>query len=256
MSTRTPLGIAARTPFSKSVMPSRFPGPLRVALTWLAAASSTVSPRRSSRTAVSRSVNRMCRKRSPAHRVAKPRRLPSPRRALSASELDQINTVARTTGTDVILDALLLRLHTESACRRGGALVLRLADLDTEHCLIRLEEKGGTVRWQPISPPLAARLAEHAACRGATTPAMCCCATATGTRSPAAAMTNFGAAWATTCRGGGTGHHHPLAAPHHPDLCGTPLRLRHRPRLRRPHRQLRPRHHHLYRSRLEAGCST
>lgn len=30
--------------------------------------------------------------------------------------------------------------------------------------------------------------------------------------------------------------HHPLAAPHHPHLARTTLRLRHRPRLRRPHR--------------------
>jgi integrase len=108
---------------------------------------------------------------SPAHRVAKPRRLPSTRRALTAHELDQINTAARTSGNDVILDALLLRLHTETACRRGGALALRLCDLDTEHCLVQLREKGSTVRWQPISPALATSLAHHAASRGALLPA-------------------------------------------------------------------------------------
>ncbi|RJQ84684.1 tyrosine-type recombinase/integrase [Amycolatopsis panacis] len=105
---------------------------------------------------------------SPAHRVAKPRRLPSTRRALTTQELDQINTAARTSGNDVVLDALLLRLHTETACRRGGALGLRLTDLDTHHCLVRLEEKGGTVRWQPVSPALALSLADHAAARGTT----------------------------------------------------------------------------------------
>ncbi len=36
---------------------------------------------------------------SPAHRVSKPRRLPSTRRALTATELEQINTVARSSGT-------------------------------------------------------------------------------------------------------------------------------------------------------------
>src|SRR2546429_4852996 len=61
---------------------------------------------------------------SPAHRVVKPRRLPSTRRALTPDELEQINLAARTSGNDVILDALLLRLHTETACRRGGALGL------------------------------------------------------------------------------------------------------------------------------------
>jgi integrase len=90
--------------------------------------------------------------------------------AATAHELDQINTAARTSGNDAILDALLLRLHTETACRRGGALAMRLADLDTEHCLIQLREKGSTVRCQPVSPALAASLAEHAASRGAALP--------------------------------------------------------------------------------------
>jgi integrase len=108
---------------------------------------------------------------SPAHRVAKPRRLPSVRRALTADELERINLVARTTGNDVILDALLLRLHTETACRRGGALSLRIMDLDTERGLVRLTEKGGTLRWQPITLDLAARLAAHAEARGAHLPA-------------------------------------------------------------------------------------
>ncbi|MFG1928740.1 tyrosine-type recombinase/integrase [Cryptosporangium sp. NPDC048952] len=108
---------------------------------------------------------------SPAHQVVKPRRLPSCRRALTAEELEQINLAARTCGNDVILDALLLRLHTETACRRGGALGLRLMDLDVERGLVRLREKGDTLRWQPITLDLAARLAEHAHCRSAVAPA-------------------------------------------------------------------------------------
>ncbi|MGY6653623.1 tyrosine-type recombinase/integrase [Amycolatopsis sp. TRM77291] len=103
-------------------------------------------------------------------RRPKPRRLPSPRRALTATELDHINTAARCSGNDPVLDALLLRLHTETACRRGGALALRLTDLDTTQCLVRLAEKGGTLRWQPISPLLASRLADHATARGAHEP--------------------------------------------------------------------------------------
>jgi integrase len=101
--------------------------------------------------------------------VAKPRRLPSTRRALTAHELDQINA-APTSGNNVVLDALLLRLHTETACRRGGALALRLADLDIDSCLVQLREKGSTVRWQPVSAALAAALADHAGCRGAVLP--------------------------------------------------------------------------------------
>jgi integrase len=83
---------------------------------------------------------------SPAHQVAKPRRLPSTRRALLSWEMQAITEVARTTGNDVVLDSLLLRLHTETACRRGGALGLRLMDLDTDNGLVRLREKGETVR--------------------------------------------------------------------------------------------------------------
>jgi integrase len=65
---------------------------------------------------------------------------------------------------------LLLRLHTETACRRGGALSLRLSDLDSERGLIRLTEKGGTLRWQPVTVHLATALADHAHCRGAALP--------------------------------------------------------------------------------------
>jgi integrase len=108
---------------------------------------------------------------SPAHRVAKPRRLPSTRRALTPEELTEINLAARASGNDVILDALLLRLHTETACRRGGALGLMLADLDADRCLVRLREKGSTLRWQPVTPELATALADHAHCRGAVLPA-------------------------------------------------------------------------------------
>jgi integrase len=109
-------------------------------------------------------------KASPAHRVAKPRRLPNTRRALTAWELEQINTTARTSGNDTILDALLLRLHTETGCRRGGALAIHLADLDADRCLVRLREKGSTVRWQPITPALTNCLTDHAAARGAVLP--------------------------------------------------------------------------------------
>lgn len=108
---------------------------------------------------------------SPAHKVAKPRRLPNTRRALTTGELEDINLAARSSGNDVILDALLLRLHTETACRRGGALGLRVIDLDAKRGLIRLHEKGGTVRWQPISLALASALSDHARARGAVLPA-------------------------------------------------------------------------------------
>jgi len=99
---------------------------------------------------------------NPARKVAKPRRLPSTRRAVADTRLAEINQVAATTGDDPELDTLILRLHTETACRRGGALALRPADLDPDQCLVLLREKGETVRWQPVSPTLMAALARHA----------------------------------------------------------------------------------------------
>jgi integrase len=99
--------------------------------------------------------------------VAKPRRLSSTRQAIPDTGLAEINRVAAGTGNDPVLDTLLLRLHTETGCRRGGGLALRPIDLDPPQCQIFLREKGGTVRWQPISPTLMTYLLEHARQRGA-----------------------------------------------------------------------------------------
>jgi hypothetical protein len=57
--------------------------------------------------------------------LAKPRRLPTTRRALPDTRLAQINAITATTGDDPEPDTLILRLHTETTCRRGGALALR-----------------------------------------------------------------------------------------------------------------------------------
>jgi hypothetical protein len=97
----------------------------------------------------------------PARKLDKPRRLPTTRRALPDTRLAQINEIAAQTGDNPELDTLILRLHTEAACRRGGALALRPQDLDPDQCLVLLRENGATVRWQPISPTLMARLVEH-----------------------------------------------------------------------------------------------
>ena len=72
-----------------------------------------------------------------------------------------MSAVSPAAADDPELDTLLLRLHTETACRRGGALALRPADLDPDQCLVLLREKGETVRWQPVSPTLMARLVRH-----------------------------------------------------------------------------------------------
>jgi len=123
---------------------------------------SHVVPRRNARAGRGAAENLIGEKDNPARKVGKPRRLPSTRRAVAGIRLAEINQVAATTGDDPELDTLILRLHTETACRRGGALALRLRDLDREQCLILLREKGETVRWQPVSPTLMAGLIHHA----------------------------------------------------------------------------------------------
>lgn len=97
----------------------------------------------------------------PAARVDKPHRQPSLRHALPKPALVAIISVAGETGNDPDLDLLILRLHIETACRRGGALSIRRRDLDTDQCLVLLREKGQTQRWQPISPTLTAALVAH-----------------------------------------------------------------------------------------------
>lgn len=99
---------------------------------------------------------------NPAAKVAKPKRQASNRRAIKDDRLTEINHAAATTGDDPDLDSLILRLHEETACRRGGALNLRPMDLDDDQCLIRLREKGQTERWQPVSPTLMGHLKQHA----------------------------------------------------------------------------------------------
>jgi integrase len=137
---------------------------------------------------------------NPARKVAKPCRLPSTRRAVPDARLAETNEIAAATGDDPELDTLLLRLHTETACRRGGALALRPADLDRDQCLIRLREKGETVRWQPVSPTLMGRLVQHGKDRHAASDGQLL-RYPTGGRSPAAAMTTCGPASVVTCRG-------------------------------------------------------
>ncbi len=98
---------------------------------------------------------------NPARKVAKPRRLPSTRRAVPDARLAQISQAAAATGDDPQPDTLPLRPHTGTACRRGGAPAPRPAGLDPGQCLILLRGKGGTMRWQPVSPPLMGRLTGH-----------------------------------------------------------------------------------------------
>jgi len=107
---------------------------------------------------------------NPALAVPKPRRQPSPRRGLTNEEVAELEAVTLSGGNDPGLDALIFRLHLETGCRRGGALGLTLADLGTRPQCVRLHEKGGTVRHQPVSLTLLNALTEYATARGASAP--------------------------------------------------------------------------------------
>ena len=65
--------------------------------------------------------------------------------ALPDGRPEEILRVALSTGDDPALDVLLLRLHVETACRRGGALALAPEDLDPEDYLIQLQATLGLV---------------------------------------------------------------------------------------------------------------
>jgi site-specific recombinase XerD len=103
---------------------------------------------------------------NPAAQVRKPRRPPNNRRGLTSDELVEINHAAAHSGNDTALDTLLLRLHTETACRRRAGILLRENDIDEHWCLLRLREKNNNTRWQPASPTLTAALLEHRHRRG------------------------------------------------------------------------------------------
>jgi len=103
----------------------------------------------------------------PSIALRKPDRPASLRRPLVHERLTALGEVAGSTGDDPELDVLIIRLHSETACRRGGALALRPTDLDVEQCLVRLHEKGGSDRWQPVSRSLMDGLAHHATTRNA-----------------------------------------------------------------------------------------
>ena len=205
-----------------------------------AAPPNTSSPRCVVSTVTPIADGHITRRDNPARKVAKPRRLPSTRRAVPDTRLAEINHVAATTGNDPALDALLLRLHTETACRRGGALALQPgrsrrrpmphpAPRERRHrpLATRITNADGatysTHADQRAAPP-DGQLLRYADGRPITSPPL---------RPP------LGPHRHAPSLGRHPTDQHPLASPHHPDLGRTQFRLRRRPRLRRTHRQRR-----------------
>lgn len=167
---------------------------------------------------------------NPARHLSMPARRTAHRYAILPPQLAEICHTAATTGDDPALDSLLLRLHLETACRRGGGLALRPQNLDPDQCLIWLREKGGSDRWQPgiadlDDAPAPSRRRARRTVFGPV-PAL---QPPTPDHEPTPRPPP-GPDRRRTPVGRYTRHHHPQAAPHHPHLGRTHLQLRRRPR--------------------------
>ncbi|MBF6302475.1 site-specific integrase [Nocardia amamiensis] len=103
---------------------------------------------------------------NPAAKVPMPRKTASTRHGLTPEQVADLGRIATRTGNDVELDALILRLHIETACRRDAVLRLRIDELSADDCTALLHHKGGVDAWHPISPTLMRRLTEHFERRG------------------------------------------------------------------------------------------
>jgi site-specific recombinase XerD len=104
---------------------------------------------------------------SPAARLSPPRRHPSLRRPLTPDELTEVWVVASTTGMDPELDTRVLTLLRHTACRRSGALGLTRDAMDRQRGAVRLTEKYGHTRVQPLSRRIIEDLDAFAVSRGA-----------------------------------------------------------------------------------------
>lgn len=90
----------------------------------------------------------------------------SDRHGLTPEQVDAIMYAALNGGNDPVLDYILLWSMLETACRIGGLLKLRVGDIDAKHHFVRLHEKGGKSRKQPVTRALADALLQIAKERG------------------------------------------------------------------------------------------
>ncbi|WP_170224515.1 Helicase associated domain protein [Actinokineospora cianjurensis] len=107
---------------------------------------------------------------NPMNHVTKPRKPEPDRYAIRPELWERIQHVAGEMGYDPDLYQLILRLALESAARSGGMISIRLGDVDEKQAVVLLREKGGTQRWQPVTPTLARWMVRHARERGASDP--------------------------------------------------------------------------------------
>ncbi len=100
---------------------------------------------------------------NPASDVELPGRPASQRAALSAEQLKQMHLGLLAHSRDAELDDMVFQLLRETACRRGGVISLTVSNLARSNCSLRLVEKYGKDRWQPVSAHLMKRLVAHRA---------------------------------------------------------------------------------------------
>lgn len=99
---------------------------------------------------------------NPARQLTMPARRRRVRRALTEDELNDLYRVVGGTGNDPALDLLLLDFHRETAARMGGALTLRVCDVNPARSSVLLREKYGHEREVPLSPSLIRQCLAHA----------------------------------------------------------------------------------------------
>ncbi len=104
---------------------------------------------------------------SPAESLRVPRRQAQPARRLTNTQLQQLWDALVTTGSnDPELDELIVWFQLETGARRGGPVNLQIGFLNQERQTIRVIEKYGDVREQPVTSELIEALLAHAERRG------------------------------------------------------------------------------------------
>jgi integrase len=89
------------------------------------------------------------------------------RHGLTQEQVEELFDTALNGGNDPALDYLIIWSILELACRSGGILHMQLGDIDMEHQTIRVREKLGKSRKQPVTQALAETLIAFATERGA-----------------------------------------------------------------------------------------
>ena len=108
-------------------------------------------------------------KTSPAADLVKPKRRRTGNRALSENRLQELWDAIWNTGSDdPELDMLIIWTQLETGARRGGILSLTIDRVQAEQQTLKVVEKYGEWRQQPVSAELIRALMEHASKRGQT----------------------------------------------------------------------------------------